>query len=30
MQLWTVLFTVKNCKYSLHVSDAFCAHHQEY
>ena len=24
-----VLF-ISNCKFTLHVSDAFCAHHQEY
>jgi len=30
MQLWTVLFSINNCKYTLHASDAFWAHHQEY
>jgi len=30
MQLWAVLFFINHCKFSLHVSDAFCAHHQEY
>jgi len=30
MQLWAVLFFINNRKYALHVSDAFCAHHQEY
>jgi len=23
-------FFINNCKYTLHVSDAFCAHHPEY
>jgi len=30
MQLWAVLFFINNCKFTLRVSDAFCAHHQEY
>jgi len=30
MQLWVVLVFNNNCKYTLHVSDTFCAHHQEY
>jgi len=30
MQQWAVLFFINNCKNTLHVSDAFCAHHQEY
>jgi len=30
MQLWAVLFFINNCKYTLHVSDAFCVHHQGY
>jgi len=29
MQLWAVVFFINNCKYTLHVSDTFCAHHQE-
>ena len=29
MQLLAVLF-INNCKNTLHVSDAFWAHHQEY
>jgi len=23
-------FFINNCQFTLHVSDAFCAHHQEY
>jgi len=30
MQLWAVLFFINNSKYTLHVSEAFCAHHQDY
>jgi len=30
MQLWVVLFFINNCKYTLHISGAFCAYHQEY
>jgi len=30
MQLWTALFFINHYKYTLHVSDAFCTHHQEY
>jgi len=30
MQLWAVLFFFNNCNFTLHVSDAFCAHHQEH
>jgi len=30
MQLWAVLFFINNYIFTLHVSDAFCAHHQEY
>jgi len=30
MQIWAVLFSINNCKNTLHASDAFCAHHQEY
>jgi len=30
MKLWAVLFFINNCKFILHVSDAFCPHHQEY
>jgi len=30
MQIWAVLSFINNCKFILHVSDAFCAHHQEY
>jgi len=29
MQLWAVLF-INNSKFTLHVSDAFCADHQEH
>jgi len=30
MQLWAVLIFINNCKFTLHVSDVFCAHHQEH
>jgi len=30
MQLWAVLFCINNCEFTLRVSDAFRAHHQEY
>jgi len=29
LKLRVVLF-ISNCKITLHVSDAFCVHHQEY
>jgi len=28
MQLWAVLYFINHCKYTLHVSGAFCALHQ--
>jgi len=27
---WAVQFFINHCKYTLHVSGTFCAHHQEY
>jgi len=30
MQLLAVLFFINNCKFTLHVSDTFRAHRQEY
>jgi len=30
MQLWAVLFFINNCKFTLQVSDVFCAHYQEH
>ena len=29
MQLWAIFVFINNCKYTLHVSSASCAHHQE-
>jgi len=29
MQLWAVFVFINNCKYTLHVSSASCANHQE-
>ena len=28
--LGSIVFFINNCKFTLHISDAFCAHHQEY